>query len=79
MSEEGYYWGFRQVRLGKSLAESTIQPGSAVLNGPYATEREAEKARQNEAGNWDAATSFVFHAATKKEAQSKVEEITPKK
>ncbi|MBA4027479.1 MAG: hypothetical protein C0473_04475 [Cyanobacteria bacterium DS3.002] len=78
-TEIGYYWGFRQIRLGKSLANSRLDPGVAVLQGPYFSEKEAEAARLTSDGAWDEATSQVFQASSKEEAQSRIEELTPKK
>ncbi|MBP9093233.1 hypothetical protein KBI23_19585 [bacterium] len=75
----GFYWGFRQIRLGKSLANSRLDPGVAVLQGPYFNEKEAEAARLMLDSAWDTATSQVFQASSKEEAQSRIEELTPKK
>jgi uncharacterized protein len=75
-SKVQYYWGFRQVKLGTPL-NNTSSPGRAVLNGPYASREEAERARQKEAGNWDATTSQVFVADSKQAAQYQVELVTP--
>lgn len=78
MNDAKFYWGFRQVRLGKSFAESRLNPGIAVLQGPYSSQKEAEFASTKAAQAWDAATSLVFEAASREEAQLKVDDLTPK-
>jgi hypothetical protein len=72
-----YYWGFRQTRLG-SPADNVVNPGRAVLHGPYFSREEAEAARRIEASSWDSATSVVFAAESKHDAASQLEHLTPR-
>lgn len=63
MSNEKYYFGFRQI-IPKP-------PGQAVAYGPYGTFEDAIKARDFEKHNYDCEVSIPFSASTKEEADKK--------
>jgi hypothetical protein len=70
-----YYYGFRQVRV-KTTKGIILDPGRAVLCGPYPTREAAENNRSNSQA-FDAALSFVFSADSTQEAQDRIERDTP--
>ncbi|WP_181152375.1 hypothetical protein, partial [Burkholderia cepacia] len=66
-----YYYGFRQVRI-KTTNGIILDPGRAVLCGPYPSREAAETNRANSQA-YDAALSFVFFADTAQEAEQRIE------
>lgn len=63
-----YYFGFRQVRI-KTTEGIVLDPGRAVLCGPYPTWEAAENNRANSRA-FDAALSFVFLPTRRKKPSS---------
>lgn len=73
-----WWMGFRQVR-SKRDAGRIVEPGAAVVCGPYKTEGEAHQERLRRlSSEWDAAYSFPYEADCKEAASATVEERTPR-